>query len=322
MRRPNIIVSLLTILLPTFIASQENSSDTPNEDPHWKVGKTLGLIMTQDFFDNVQFNLVEKLFNSVNLTLVNRTSINLDLGILEIASNITNISIVNATLAEQDRLISLYDDYLTLNVNNMNLHLDMDYEYISDPAIFVDIGLIDVKVQDFRIFLNVTSSYSDYDISFQFSNFSLGLGGFDVQIDGLSDLSLIVNNLLHKLFWLLGIKVTELTTTNLQTKFVPLANKLADNLSDTVALEASGLHLDIAFASNIICKNQSYLELPLSLSIQSDDYPYTNENNATFPDYNSSVYQLEAYITEYLVNNLLYELHYAKFINISTGPLS
>lgn len=89
---------------------------------------------------------MEKLFNSVNLTLVNRTSINLDLGILEIASNITNISIVNATLAEQDRLISLYDDYLTLNVNNMNLHLDMDYEYISDPAIFVDIGLIDVKV--------------------------------------------------------------------------------------------------------------------------------------------------------------------------------
>lgn len=101
---------------------------------------------------------------------------------------------------------------------------------------------------------------------------------------------MVANNLIHKVFWLLGIKLVELTTTNLYTKFVPLINTLGDSIDETMPLGATGLHLDFAFASNIICRNNSYLSLPLSLSLQSDDHPYTFENNATFPDYVKSDY--------------------------------
>ena len=199
------------------------------------------------------------ILNFGNLTLINRTEFDINLGILEVPGNFSNISLTNMTANHTNKIIALYDDYLTVSIDYLGFHLDLDYEYLSKPAIFVDIGSIDVNLEGFKFFLSLTTNWENYDLSFVIKDFGLGLDALDIEIDGLSDLSIIVNNLLHKVLWLLGVKVTELTTSNLHSKFVPLVNKFVDNMPDTVGVNSPGLHLDVAFASNIICKENSYL---------------------------------------------------------------
>jgi hypothetical protein len=75
-------------------------------------------------------------------------------------------------------MIQLYDDYVVLDVKDLSFGVDIDYEYISDPPIFVDIGLIDIDLQNFKLFINVTSSWDDYNITFHFSDFKIGNDGF------------------------------------------------------------------------------------------------------------------------------------------------
>ncbi len=55
--------------------------------------------------------------------------------------------------------------------------------------------------------------------------------------------------------------------------------------------------------------------------MQSDEYPFLEDNNATFPVYEDKGYQLEVLLTQYLVNNVLYELHKEGYIKISTGEI-
>lgn len=65
-------------------------------------------------------------------------------------------------------------------------------------------------------------------------------------------------------------------------------------------------------------KELDSLTLPLSLSLHSDNYNFTYDNNATFPDYNNTGdgHEIELIISEYFVDNLLFILHKEGYINL------
>jgi hypothetical protein len=98
-------------------------------------------------------------------------------------------------------------------------------------------------------------------------------------------------------------------------------NKVLEIIPNDIPIPGTALHLNLGFANNLECKNNSHLKFPLSLSLQSDIYPYTEQNLAVFPNFTDSGYEIEAAISQWFVDNLLYELHKNGIIDIDTGDL-
>lgn len=53
-------------------------------------------------------------------------------------------------------------------------------------------------------------------------------------------------------------------------------------IPDSIPIPGTDLHLDFGFASTPISRELVDLQLPLSISLQSDTYPYTEPNLANF----------------------------------------
>ena len=81
------------------------------------------------------------------------------------------------------------------------------------------------------------------------------------------------------------------------------------------------MHLDIGFADHITSEDNHFLQLPMSISLQSDIYPYLEENKAVWPNFTDSGYEIEAAISQYFIDNILYELHKNGLIDVDTGDL-
>jgi hypothetical protein len=102
---------------------------------------------------------------------------------------------------------------------------------------------------------------------------------------------------------------------------IPLINKILGIIPNRININGTALHVDLGFANNIECKNQSHLTLPMSISLQSDVFPYTEENLAVFPNFTDNGFEIEAAISQWFIDNLLYELHKNGLIIIDTKDL-
>lgn len=102
---------------------------------------------------------------------------------------------------------------------------------------------------------------------------------------------------------------------------MPLINRVLDFIPNRINIPGTALHIDLGFSSNIECKDQSHLTLPMSITLQSDVTPFTEPNFPNFPPYSNQTYEIEAAISEYFIDNLLYELHKNDLIVIDTGDL-
>lgn len=97
---------------------------------------------------------------------------------------------------------------------------------------------------------------------------------------------------------------------------MPLINKLLDRIPNKIYVPGTPFHLDLGFANNIQCKNRSHLYLPLAIQVQSDKDPFLEENLAVFPNFTNSGYDIELAVSEYFIDDLLFELHKSGLIVI------
>jgi hypothetical protein len=104
-------------------------------------------------------------------------------------------------------------------------------------------------------------------------------------------------------------------------QLVPLINRILDLFPNRIDIPGTLMHLDIGYSSNIQCKEQSHLTLPLSVTLQSDLYPFLANSTAEFPEYSDRGYEIELAISQFFVNNFLYELHKNGLIIIDTNWL-
>jgi len=106
------------------------------------------MVLTQSFFNNVQENLTDQLFDKIGGTGFNDT-INCTIGIenlIDFEFNITNKEIVSIHLDPTTTLVKLYDDRLAFAVSNFTAAAGFSYMYVSDPPIFADIGDFDMDI--------------------------------------------------------------------------------------------------------------------------------------------------------------------------------
>jgi hypothetical protein len=93
-------------------------------------------------------------------------------------------------------------------------------------------------------------------------------------------------------------------------------------IPDSIPIPGTLLHLDMAFAKAPIATDRTSLQLPLSISLQSDMYPYTEPNLANFSAIvHDPKFFMQAAISQYFIDNFLYQLHKNGLIVIDSGDM-
>lgn len=93
-------------------------------------------------------------------------------------------------------------------------------------------------------------------------------------------------------------------------------------IPDSFPIPGTHLHLDLAFAKEPVSTERTDLQMPLSISLQSDlfDYNETNLANFTSIKYDPK-YFMQAAISQYFIDNLMFQLHKNGLLVIDTGDL-
>ena len=85
--------------------------------------------------------------------VINPSPINIDE--LTFNYNLTNFRFIDAAYDGSDPILDIGYDYVVFQVSGVNLTLAVDYEYVSEPPIFADIGTFSFGNTNF--FLNFTT---------------------------------------------------------------------------------------------------------------------------------------------------------------------
>lgn len=162
----------------------------------------------------------------------NILGIDLDLKLFTLASNVTNFTLRNFKVPQTKKMFEIYDDAFIMDLEDFSLDFDIDYEFISDPPVFADLGTMENHVSHLDFKINMTTSYEDYDVTLIINQLLLDVKTLDIVFDGVSDFSTVITSLTNKVVGLVWVKIENLIYTKLQDKVVPLINKFLDQLPE------------------------------------------------------------------------------------------
>lgn len=87
-----------------------------------------------------------------------------------------------------------------------------------------------------------------------------------------------------------------------------VVNGIIDVVPDEINIPGSDLYLEGGLARNFRVKKDTYILAPFDISLQSKKHPYNAPNNAVFGDYVQEDYQLQIFLSEYLLESGLHAL--------------
>ena len=166
--------------------------DVPDPPPAYE---SFNVVFYQPFFDNLSRNFIEPFIKSLpDRDLSDWDVINpppLDLDVVTINYNLTNFRFLDTWYNGSAPIIDIEYDSYTLVIDGVNLTLAFDYEYVSDPPIFADIGTAKFGMTNW--YLNLTGALTLVDDVWdtEISDINMGWKGEQPEpsLDGLSDFS-------------------------------------------------------------------------------------------------------------------------------------
>ena len=93
------------------------------------------------------------------LDIVNPDPIDLD--VLSLDYNLTNFRFVKAEYEVSSPIIDINYDYFNFSIPGLSLTLELDYEYVSDPPLFADIGTASFSMENWYLEFTSTLEWLD-----------------------------------------------------------------------------------------------------------------------------------------------------------------
>lgn len=212
--------------------------------------------MTQDFFDSLQHKLIVpsilNLQSVLNVTFQSPFFANLS--IFTMAGNGTSVSGRGLYVSNDTQMFKLYDDYVTVNITDLIIDLDIGYEFISDPPIIADLGFINLTLEQFDLIFNMTTYYEDYNLTLNVTDVKVDIDNFDFAFDGVNDFVYIIGGFVNKIVSIIAYRVKFIVEEKIE-QIIPLINKILSIIPSHIDIPGTALHLDLGFANNITCKN-------------------------------------------------------------------
>ena len=172
-------------------------------DPHKDRNETIRLELTQNFFDDIQHNLLVPFFLNIDHLFnwsVNPIGFAGDIGILNVSGNVTNLYGNHINLGNDSSLIAIHDYYITFNLSKLVLDGSIAYEFITDPPIMADIGLLNISIDNLMILFNATTEVENGDLKVNLTYVRASLEHFGIAFDGLNDFLWSLNGLFNTIF--------------------------------------------------------------------------------------------------------------------------
>ena len=162
-------------------------------------------------------------------------------------------------------------------MDGLNLTLAFDYEYVSDPPIFADIGTAKIGMTNW--YMNFTDYLELVDDVWvdSISSINMGWKGKQPQplFDGLSDFSGTVTSAAMVFQGAVLNRFGSLLSEGVMTdKINTLVNRLINMLPDYFEIKDSGLYLEGWFYESPIYRDD-YMQLILKTTLQSEDQPWS-----------------------------------------------
>jgi hypothetical protein len=125
--------------------------------------ETLGLTLFQSFFDNLTANFLGPLINTLPQRNATDLFVNKTLDLVDFISfdfNVTQLNFPQASIEPSLPIILLGENKARFQIN-LTMEIEFDYEYISDPPIFADIGTAYLGVEGMFIDFTWSSTWDN-----------------------------------------------------------------------------------------------------------------------------------------------------------------
>jgi hypothetical protein len=110
-------------------------------------------------------------------------------------------------IANDTKLFTLHDDYITVNITDLIIDLDIGYEFISDPPIIADLGFINLTLEELDILFNMTTYFQDYNLTINVTDVAVDIVNFNFAFDGVNDFVYLLGGFLNKIISIVATKV-------------------------------------------------------------------------------------------------------------------
>jgi hypothetical protein len=183
--------------------------------------ETLGLTLFQSFFDNLTTNFI----NPLIMTLTERPPVDLYMNqpldlvdFMNITFNVTNFRFTKSELNPKGPIIQLGDNYALFSINELSLDVEFDYQYISDPPIFADIGVGYLGIEGMTLeFTMTTQMDSDFEIFITDLWMDFDPDQPQPLFDGISDFSQMGSNIMTTIWAIIRNRLQSLINAQLLT---------------------------------------------------------------------------------------------------------
>jgi hypothetical protein len=117
-------------------------------------------------------------------------------------------------------------------------------------------------------------------------NISFDMEPILLHLDGISDTTDVLSRFLTYGSNVIGNRLSSISHYGKALdKFNKLINGLLELIPDEIDLPKSDLYLEGGLASNFKIKENTYMLIPLDLSLQNHKFPFDGHNGAVFGDY-------------------------------------
>lgn len=176
------------------------------------------------------------------------------------------MTIVAASIDPTPAFIQIEDAFAIYGFQNLTFNLTSDYQYITDPPMFADIGEANIHFAN-TTYSSVVTSYlhkfpgtgdSDFEVTFSDMKINSTAEPF-CQFDGISDVSSITTNIMNTVAAIVRNRVVSFINGDekygLDDTLSNIVNKIFGLVPMPFHLGNTGLYLDGFFYDNVWAQN-------------------------------------------------------------------
>jgi len=247
---------------------------------------------------------------------------------ISVSFNLTDLKISNLKADPDTPLLDLKgNDEAVLQIKGFSGNVTADYMFITDPPILADIGQIHFESDNTTFKLDATTIMdTDNILNVTINELGLEMDPFVLHFDGISDTSDVISRFLTFGGNVIADRLQSMSHYDpAVSKLNNLLNTLIELLPDEIDIPGTPLYLEGGISDKLKIVEDKYMKLPLDASIQNKDYPYGKQNTCQFGDVVESDYQIETFLSEYVLDSGMWALFKAGYFvakNISVPVIT
>lgn len=162
-------------------------------------------------------------------------------------------------------------------MRDVHAKIGANYQFISDPPLFADIGLFHIEMHNVTFLLRGINEFEEGLLKINLSRCDLDLNPYTggIFFDGISDTSDVLARAITFAVNIVGSRLDSLSRYH---KFLPKLNGAVNFviglIPDEIDIPYTNLYLEGGLTDKLEIVEHQYLELPLDLTIHNRDFPF------------------------------------------------